>query len=130
MPIAISVGDDEASDKAELYREFQTPEGYYEYQSLKIEPEAAKLWREIFRDWQMGFYSKEDFHNMLFLFVLAIRCLKYKYTRDYGKRLLEKTAYYALSTNSKEGFLRKQEQTKVKESVVKQQKNWKERVKW
>jgi hypothetical protein len=130
VPIAVSVGEDESEEKAALYREFSTPEGFYEYQSLKIEPAAAMLWKDIFRDWQMGYYSKEDFQNMLFLFVLSIRCIKYKYTRDYGRRLLEKTAYYALSTNSKEGFLRKQEQTKTKETMIKQQKNWKERVKW
>lgn len=130
QPVALSVGDDDVEDKAEFQRQIIYPEGYYEYQAQKINPQASETWKEIFRDWQMGFYTKDDFQNILFLFTTAIRAMKYKYTKDYGKRLLEKTAYYSISTNSKEGFLRKQIETRVKEAVIKQQKNWKERVKW
>jgi hypothetical protein len=130
QPVAVSVGEDDIEDKAEMQRQMIYPEGYYEFQAQKINPEAANMWKEIFRDWQMGNYQKDDFNNIMFLFTTSIRCMKYKYTKDYGKRLLEKTAYYAISTNSKDGFLRKQLETRVKEARIMSQKNWKERVKW
>lgn len=130
IPVAINVGDEDTEDKADVQRQFYAPEGYYEYQAQKINPEAAEIFSEIFRDWQLGYYTKEDFQNLLFLFTHAIGCLKYKFTHKYGNRVLEMANFYSISTNSKEGFLRKQEATKTKEALIKQAKNWKERIKW
>jgi hypothetical protein len=129
-PVALSVGEDDVEDKAEVQRQIVYPEGYYEYQAQKINPQAAERYKEIFRDWQMGYYTKDDFQTIMFLFTTGIRAIHWKVTRDWGNRMLEKAVYYSISTCSKDGFLRKQIETRVKEAVIKQQKNWKERVKW
>ena len=130
FPVAVSVSEDDAEDKEEFKRNIIVPEGYFEYMAQKINPQAAEKWKEIVRDWQLGFYTKDDFQNLQFLFVHAMTAIGFKKTKEYGEKVMEMANYYSISTNSKDGFLRKQEVTRTKESLIKQQKNWKDRVKW
>ncbi len=130
VPVAVSVGEDGEESKAEFYREFQTPEGYYEYKTELIIPEAFRVFKNITKDFQLGNLSKEEYEKAQFIYGFCILCLKYPKTRKAGNHFLKELEMMFVASNSKEGFLRKHEHTKTKESIIKQAKNWKERVKW
>lgn len=133
-PIAISVSDtDELQAKKDFYRETYSPEGYYEYKNLLINPaaaqEKAKEIKEIItRDFQLGNLGKEEYEKAQFIFGLIVLCLKWPKTRKAGLHFLQELELMFIASNSKDGFLRKYEQAPPKETIIKKHKPFKERM--
>jgi len=120
IPFSLSVDD---RDRPGELRESQVdPEDYFQYKTELIIPEAQKEFKEITKDWQLGNLSKDDFPKFQFGFGLMILCLRYKKTLKAGRHLLAELNAFMVSSNSKDGFLRKNESTQTKISKIEQSK--------
>jgi hypothetical protein len=130
--IPFSLNSDDRDRVGEARDAAADPEDYFQYKTELIIPEAQKTFKEITKDWQLGNLSKEDFNKFQFGFGLAVLCLRYKKTLKAGMHILSELNAFIVSSNSKEGFLRKQEGTQTKISKVEQSKVKKvaERSQW
>lgn len=134
IPIAIQVSDtDEIKSRKEFMHEQYSPEGYYEYKNLLIQPAAAQkklddVKAEITRDFQLGNLSKEEYQKAQFVFGLVALCFRWKDTTKAGLHFLKELELMFIASNSKEGFLRKYEQAPPKETIIKKAKPFRDRV--
>lgn len=130
IPFSLSVDD---RDRAGEIRDSQVdPEDYFQYKTELILPEARNKFKEITKDWQLGNLDKNDFLKFQFGFGLMMLCLRYKKTMKAGIHFLSELNALVVSSNSKDGFLRKNESTQTKISKIEQSRVKKvaERSKW
>lgn len=91
-------------------------EDFFGYKELLLDPEASKIFKDmgITKDNQLGNLDQKQFEKIVFGFGLASLCLNYKSTRKYGLHVLMEIANMLVTSNSIEGFLRKEEHESIK----------------
>lgn len=97
-----------------------------------IIPKAEEIFKNITKDFQLGNLGKDDYQKAQFIYGLCILCLKYDKTKKAGLHFLAELNNLFVVSNSKDGFLRKQEGTSTKVSKIEQSKVKKvaERSRW
>jgi hypothetical protein len=129
-PFSVAISDD---DKEKIAISQQVlPEDYYQYRSELILPQAQKIFKTITKDFQLGNLGKEEYDQAKFIYGLVILCLRFPKTRKAGVHFLRELNNLFVSSNSKDGFLRKNEATTTKVSEIKQSKmkRMADRSKW
>jgi hypothetical protein len=108
------------------------PEDFYQYKALLIEPAMSEIQDKLNRNFQLGNLSKDEYEKAQFIYGLINLCLRYKKTMKAGLHFFMELNNMFVSSNSKEGFLRRNEATTVKVNKVEQTKGKKvvDKMQW
>jgi len=138
IPFQVQVSDE---DKEKLAMAQQiTPEDYFQYRALLIEPYTIQnitkkqqiLLDILNRNLQLGNLSKEEYEKYVFGISFFSVVGRFKSTTTYAKHLAFTIISGIITSNSKDGFLRRNEATSVKISKIEQSKLKKgiDRMRW